>query len=141
MSSRRYSHSSHSYRSSRSSQSKKSGSTSRTSNSTPKTSNTKGTRGRSSAYGADFEQHLVDHGVFIEGYEYPDDQTPEPNNLDWIRRTFATLRPSLSLSSCSDSKSRDFKRANARVIVERRVMRKVLPTLMGDADILDEEDL
>jgi hypothetical protein len=137
MSSRR---SSHSHRSSRSSQSKQSKSTSRTSNSTSKTSNTKRSR-RSSAINADFEQHLIDYNIFPEGYEYPDDQIPEPSNLDWIRRTFATLRPSLSPSSFSDSKFRDFKRANARVIVEPRVMRRVLPTLLGDADILDEEDL
>ncbi len=30
---------------------------------------------------------------------------------------------------------------NDRVVVEPRVMRRVLPTLLGDADILDEEDL
>jgi hypothetical protein len=141
MSSRRSSYSllSSNSRSSRS-QSKQSKSTSRTSNSTSKTSNTKRSR-RSSAISENFEQHLIDHGIYIKGYEYPDDQTPEPSNLDWIRRTFATLRPSLSPSRFSDSDFRSFARNNDRVIGENKVMRRVLPTLLGDADILDEEDL
>ncbi|KAK3364016.1 hypothetical protein B0T25DRAFT_57027 [Lasiosphaeria hispida] len=32
---------------------------------------------RSSAYDDDFEQHLIDYNVYLEGYEYPNDrETP-----------------------------------------------------------------
>jgi hypothetical protein len=113
-----------------------------TSNSTPKASKTEGDRPRSSAYDADFEQHLIDHGIYPEGYEYPDDgQTPEPSNLEEIRQRLAQRRPSLSPSRFPDSAFRDFKRANARVIKEGDVMRAVLPTLYGDTNIPNQQDL
>jgi hypothetical protein len=127
MSSKRSSHSSHS------------GQTKSTSNSTSTTSNIER---RSSAYDADFEQHLVDHGIYPEGYEYPDDgKTPKPSNLEEIRQRLAQPRPSLSPSLFLDSAFRDFKLANGRVIKEGDVMRAVLPTIHGDADIPNQGDL
>lgn len=32
---------------------------------------------RSSAYDDDFEQHLIDYNVYLEGYEYPNDPVPD----------------------------------------------------------------
>ncbi len=35
---------------------------------------------KSSAYNKDFEQHLIEHNVYPEGYEHPDGRpTPKPN--------------------------------------------------------------
>ncbi len=131
----------HSSRSSRSSQSRRSKSTNPTSNSASG-ANTEGSRRRSSAYDADFEQYLIDHSVYPEGYEYPDDrQTPEPGDLDEIRQRLAMPRPSLSPSQFTDSDFQKFKRANTRGIDEGEVMRKVLPMLYGDADIPNKQDL
>ncbi|KAM3499050.1 hypothetical protein MY11210_009638 [Beauveria gryllotalpidicola] len=40
---------------------------------------------RSSAYDKDFEQNLIDHGIYPEGFEHTDGRsTPEPENLDNI---------------------------------------------------------
>ena len=108
MSSRR---SGRSDRSSRVSHGKPSKSTNPPSTSTSKTSNTSGRR--SSAYDANFEQHLIDNRVYPEGYEYHDDrQTPEPNNAEELRQRLAASRPSLSPSKFTDSDFRKFKRAN-----------------------------
>ena len=127
--------------SSRSLQSRQTKSTNPTSNSTS-ANNTKGSRRRSSAYDADFEQYLIDHGIFPEEYEHPDGcETPEPSNLEWIRQRLAQIRRSLSPSSFPDSKFRDFKRANARVIDEGEVMSTVLPEIHSThPDILNKKN-
>ena len=96
---------------------------------------------RSSAYDNDFEQHLVDHHIYVEGYEYPDGRlTPEPA-LEGFRQSLAQPRPSLSPSRWPDSKFKDFKHKNARVIDEGDVMRDVVPIMCGDADIPSRQNL
>jgi hypothetical protein len=123
--------------SSRSSQSRRTQSTRATSNSTSKSSNR-----RSFAYDGDFEQHLIDHHIYTEGYDYPDDRpTPEPSNLEGFYQRLAQPRPSLSPSHFTASDFKDFKQKNARVISEGKVMRTVFPTIYGNADIPNEGDL
>jgi len=96
---------------------------------------------RSSAYDKDFEQHLVDHHIYVEGYDYPDGRmTPEPA-LEGLRQRLAQPRPSLSPSRWPDSKFKDFKQKNARVIDEGDVMRDVVPIMCGDADIPSKQNL
>lgn len=63
-----------------------------------------------SAYDKNFEQHLIDHNIYLEGYEYPEGRrTPEPSNIDQIHRELLVPRASLSPSRVSDSVFREFK--------------------------------
>jgi hypothetical protein len=97
---------------------------------------------RSSAYDKDFEQNLVDHNIYPEGYEHTDDRsTPEPNNLDDIVQVLSDPRASLSPSRFPTSAFKNFKQANSRVISEGKVMADILPIIRGNADISNEGNL
>ncbi|KAH7309038.1 hypothetical protein B0I35DRAFT_515389 [Stachybotrys elegans] len=112
---------------------------SRSSASSRRTKSTKATTlsrssGKPSAYGPEFETHLTDHGVYPEGYEYPEDRsTPEPGNQ--AHQDLSVARPSLSPSCFPESKFRDFKQKDARATFENDVMAAVVPIICGDADI------
>ncbi|KAI1148203.1 hypothetical protein F4825DRAFT_434825 [Nemania diffusa] len=96
---------------------------------------------RSSAYDDDFEQHLIDHSIYLEGYEYPEDRgTPEPGNLAQIRQGLLATRASLSPSRVPDSIFRDFRQKN-KTKSEGTVMRNVIPLIAGSADIPNEGHL
>jgi hypothetical protein len=106
----------------------------------PTSASTEKTR-RSSAYDKDFEQHIVDYRIYLEGYEYPDGRTtPEPASEE-LRQRLAQPRPSLSPSRWPDSKFKDFKQKNARVIDEGDVMRNVILIMCGNSDILSRQNL
>ncbi len=97
---------------------------------------------RSSAYDKDFEQNLIDHSVYVEGYEYTDDRsTPEPNDLVDVVQGMSDPRASLSPSRFSVSAFKNFKQANSRVISEGKVMADILPTIRGNAGIPSEGNL
>ncbi|KLJ06054.1 hypothetical protein EMPG_10498 [Blastomyces silverae] len=98
------------------------------------------TERKSSAYDANFEQVLIDHGAYPVGYDYPDDHFPLPNNWDEILQRVARRRPSLSPSRFSETDFRKFNRADARALGEKKVMSSVFPIICGDADIPFEED-
>ncbi|OAA42070.1 hypothetical protein NOR_04919 [Metarhizium rileyi] len=96
---------------------------------------------RSSAYDDDFEQHLLDHNIYPDGYEFPDDHlSPEPCIMDIIRQDLLAARDSLSLSCFSDAAFRDFKRKN-KTNSKGTVMRNVIPIIAGSSDILNKGHL
>lgn len=132
MSSRRSNRSGHS---SRSSQSGKSKSTKKSSSSTSKTSDTESSGRRSSAYDADFEQHLVDHGIYMNN------RKSKPSNINEIRQRLAQPRPSLSPSRFSEGAFEEFQQKNEDVIDEGEVIRDVLPMLYGNSDIPSKQNL
>ncbi|KAI5464423.1 hypothetical protein BGZ63DRAFT_421464 [Mariannaea sp. PMI_226] len=104
-------------------------STSRT-RATPTTTTTKST----TPYDRNFQQHLIDHDIFPEGYEYPDGQLPpEPDNLDEIIRELQQHRASLSPSRFSKSDFRKFRRADVQASKEIQVITDVLPIIEGDS--------
>src|SRR5437667_1360819 len=108
------------------------------SKSTPKTTTTR----KSSAYNRNFEQNLIDHSIYPDEYDYPDNHVPpEPNNWEEINDRLAQPRPSLSPSQFSDGAFRDFRRTNARALSEGKVMRTAFPTIVGNANIPTEGDL
>ncbi|SLM37932.1 hypothetical protein LPUS_07942 [Lasallia pustulata] len=112
------------------SQGRKRGSTS-TWNSKP-TTNTTSTKS-TGPYSRAFQQNLIDHGVYLEGYEYPDGQvTPLPDNWDDINQRLVQPRRSLSPSQFSNEAVRKFKRANAHAFMEKQVTISVIPTIEGD---------
>lgn len=97
---------------------------------------------RSSAYGRDFEQNLIDHGIYPKGYEYPDDESiPEPSNLEDIVQALSAPRASLSPSQFSRAAFKTFSLANDRVISEGKVMSDIIPTIRGSAEIPNEGNL
>ncbi|OAA58132.1 hypothetical protein LEL_10897 [Akanthomyces lecanii RCEF 1005] len=97
---------------------------------------------RSSAYDKDFEQNLIDHGIYPEGFEHTDGRsTPEPDNLGEIFRALSHPRASLSPTQFSSSAFKSFKLANSRVISEGKVMADILPTIRGNSEIPNEGNL
>ncbi|EDN10698.1 predicted protein [Histoplasma mississippiense (nom. inval.)] len=86
-------------------------------------------------YNRNFQQNLIDHGVYPDGYEYPDGQIPAmPNNWEEINVTLARPRPSLSPSKFSDEHFRKFKRADTHASKEQPVTTSVIPIIEGDVD-------
>ncbi|KAF3484266.1 uncharacterized protein GIQ15_03590 [Arthroderma uncinatum] len=76
---------------------------------------------------------MVDHGVYPDGYEYPDGRLPAmPNNWDEINQKLAQPRPSLSPSKFSESEFRQFKRADTTASKEKSVATSVVPAIDGD---------
>lgn len=96
---------------------------------------------KSSAYEANFEQHLIDHRIYPEGYVYCEGRsTPTPENMDSIQEHLLTSRSSLSPSRLSESTFLEFKRKN-RSESEGTVMRTVIPMIAGNADLPNEGHL
>ena len=106
------------------------GSTSATS--TKPTTNTTRTR-NSRPVDRNFQQNLIDHGVYPDEYEYPDGRIPlEPDNWDELQSRLAQNRPSLSPSQFSEGKFRKFKRANIHAAKEKQITDSVVPIIEGD---------
>ncbi|KAL8932935.1 MAG: hypothetical protein Q9211_006046 [Gyalolechia sp. 1 TL-2023] len=99
--------------------------------STRNTTNTKTTES-SGPYSRNFQQKLIDGRVYPDEYGYPEGRVPpEPDNLDEINEILTQPRPSLSPSQFSDEKFKEFKRANARLSKENKVMKTVVPIIEG----------
>ncbi|KAK0701547.1 hypothetical protein B0T21DRAFT_417097 [Apiosordaria backusii] len=89
----------------------------------------------SSAYDDNFEQHMIDNGIYLEGYDYPAGRlTPEPENVDQLRSELLAARASLSPSRFHDSAFRNFKKKN-KTSSEGTVMRNVIPIIAGNSEI------
>lgn len=86
----------------------------------------------SGPYSRSFEQKLVDNGIYLDGYEYPDGRVPSvPNNMTEINHRLTQSRPSLTSSCFSDEEFKAFKRANARASNEDKVSKTVIPFIEG----------
>ncbi|KAF3484297.1 uncharacterized protein GIQ15_03621 [Arthroderma uncinatum] len=97
-------------------------------------SNNKSTKTTSTtAYNRNFEQKLIDYGVYPKGYEYPDGRVPaKPKNWDEINERLAQPRPSLSPSKFSEREFEKFERADTNASKEKPVATSVMPTIDGD---------
>ncbi|EGE00672.1 hypothetical protein TESG_07969 [Trichophyton tonsurans CBS 112818] len=85
------------------------------------------------AYNRNFEQKLIDHGIYPKGYEYPDGRLPaKPNNWEEINERLAKPRPSLSPSKFSEREFQKFERADTGASKEKPITRSVLPIIDGD---------
>ncbi|KAH6839541.1 hypothetical protein B0I37DRAFT_449448 [Chaetomium sp. MPI-CAGE-AT-0009] len=94
-----------------------------------------------SVYDDAFEQHAIDHGIYPEGYDYPDSRpTPKPENVDQLRLVLFAPRASLSLSQFPDSAFENFKKKN-KTVSESSVKRDVIPIIAGNSDIPNVGDL
>ncbi|KKZ67175.1 hypothetical protein EMCG_07120 [[Emmonsia] crescens] len=84
------------------------------------------------AYKRNFEQKLIDHGVYPPEYEYPNGQIPPiPNNWGDINERLVRPRPSLSPSKFSDKEFKEFRKADAQASKEQPVMVSVIPIIEG----------
>ena len=83
-------------------------------------------------YDRDFQQNLIDHGIYPYAYEYPDGQAPlKPRNWTEINRRLAQPRPSLSPSRFSEKEFEEFTRADAHAFKEKQVINSVIPIIEG----------
>ncbi|KAK3176921.1 hypothetical protein OEA41_008247 [Lepraria neglecta] len=105
-----------------------------------KISDTSSKTRKSSAYDPIFEQHLIDHGIYPEGYD-DDEVLEEPSNLEEINHRLAQPRPSLSPSRFTREAFLNFKQKNRQALTENTVMSKVFPIIAGTADIPSQENL
>ena len=107
------------------------GSSRRTAVTTATTASSKNT----GVYSRGFLQNLIDHGVYPEEYDYPDDQVPPPpDNWQEINQRLVKPRPSLSPSQFSDRVFKRFKRADAHVSKENTVMDSVILIIEGEVE-------
>lgn len=96
---------------------------------------------RSSAYDANFEQHLINHHIYPPCHDFPDDRTPpKPANWEEIRQVLKVPRGSLSPSVVPKSAFADFQRKK-KTKSEGTLMRSVVPLIAGDINIPNEGHL
>lgn len=85
------------------------------------------------AYSRNFQQHLVDSGVYPDGYMYPDGEFPGlPDNWDELNDRLTRERRSLSPTAFSMDDFRKFKQTDTRVPKEVDVIASVIPVIDGD---------
>ncbi|KAI1110341.1 hypothetical protein F5Y14DRAFT_429109 [Nemania sp. NC0429] len=95
----------------------------------------KTTQTSTSSRGPDFEQHLFDHGIYL------DNDKSSALNEQHIRDNLRRRRPSLSLSNLSDGDFKAFKTLNAAVINRDDVLNDIVPVMRGTSNILSESNL
>lgn len=101
---------------------------------TRQTTNTTNSRTTESSgpYSRNFQQKLIDGGIYPDEYEYPDGRVPpEPDNLEEINEMLTQPRLSLSPSLFPNEMFREFKRADAHVSKENKATKKVIPIIEG----------
>lgn len=99
--------------------------------STNYTSNTSTT----GTYDAQFEQTLVDQGIYSNSYRIREGgRPPQPGNIVQIRDILGQSRPSLSPSAFSDAAFEDFQERNYQATAESKAMSTVIPVIIGAKD-------
>ena len=97
---------------------------------------------RLSTYDTNFEQHLIEHGIYPAGYRHIDKPSkPRPKNFDDIVQRLSDHRASLSPSCFSALAFDDFQEANSQFNSELKVMVDILSTIRGNTDIPNEINL
>ncbi|KAL8729485.1 MAG: hypothetical protein Q9166_004733 [cf. Caloplaca sp. 2 TL-2023] len=93
-----------------------------------------------SAYSGNFELHLIDHGVYPEGFN-DDHGLQEPNNVAEIRTRLANRRASLSETTFTQEQFQDFKKKNLNALNEDTVKANVITCITGTAEIPSQRDM
>lgn len=102
--------------------------------STPNTEQTPSTKTTKSSgpYCANFQQKLIDGGVYPYGYKHPDGRKqPKPRNWEKIKQRLQRDRPSLSQSAFSEGKFEEFAENDALVSTDCKATKNVIPTIEG----------
>lgn len=91
---------------------------------------------KTSPYDPNFEQNLIDNGIYPDDYDFPDGRDPpRPDNENEILERLRQPRPSLSPSQFSDKAFRIFKQTSSRALHEDDVMATGFPVIQGNACI------
>ncbi|MCJ1461860.1 hypothetical protein MMC07_000459 [Pseudocyphellaria aurata] len=93
------------------------------------------TRTKTSVYSRNFEQYLIDNGIYIHNF------MQEPANWSEIQRAMSEPRPSHSPSEFSDSAFEASWRANIEAKSKAMVMRNIWPTIIGESNIPTAGDI
>ncbi|KAI9779878.1 MAG: hypothetical protein M1816_003325 [Peltula sp. TS41687] len=94
---------------------------------------------RASPYDPNFEQHLIDHGVYPPNYEFPDNREAQrPSNEEELLERLAEPRPSLSPSCFPRKAFNDFVSTNSRASSEDKIMRTAYSIFAGSSKIPSE---
>ena len=97
---------------------------------TTNTTDTKTTK--SGPYSLNFQQKLIDNGVYPDRYKYPDGRVlPKPDNLEEINEMLTKRRASLSPSQFSTENFEAFQEADEKVSKEIKATKTVIPILEG----------
>lgn len=84
-------------------------------------------------YDRNFQQNLIDGGVYPHRYRYPDGRpSPRPKNWEEINRRLSQPRASLSPSKFSEGAHEDFIQADADAAKEKQLTTAVIPMIEGD---------
>lgn len=101
---------------------------SKSSNATSKTKST-------TPYSGEFEQKLIDRGIYSKAYRRRDgSKPPKPENMQDIHDMLARSRPSLSPSVLSETVFENFQESNDRATAESKAMADVIPIIAGPKD-------
>ncbi|KAM5473703.1 hypothetical protein MauCBS54593_002501 [Microsporum audouinii] len=98
---------------------------------TPPDHNNKTTKTTSTtAYNRNFEQKLIDYGIYPPGDTYPDGQKPaKPNN--WLELSEQLAQSRASLSLFSEREFEEFVEADLNASKEKPVVRLAIPSIEG----------
>ena len=89
--------------------------------------------GSTGPYDPQFEQLLIDNGVYPDGYRTAGGtKPPKPRNMEDICRRLSQPRPSLSPSRFSEGDFEDFQDKNRGASSEQLVMEDVMPMIRGN---------
>ncbi|KAK3669527.1 hypothetical protein LTR78_010581 [Recurvomyces mirabilis] len=92
-----------------------------------------GKTGTTGPYDPQFEQLLIDHGVYPDGFRtLSGARPPKPQNMEDLCRRLSQPRPSLSPSQFSEGAFEDFQDQNRAASSEQNVMMNVFPTIRGN---------
>jgi hypothetical protein len=84
-------------------------------------------------YNRNFQQNLIDNGVYPHAYRYPDGGiSAKPNNWEDINRRLSQPRRSLSPSKFSEEAYEKFVQGDADAVKEKQVTTSVIPIIEGD---------
>ncbi|EDN02670.1 predicted protein [Histoplasma mississippiense (nom. inval.)] len=84
------------------------------------------------AYNRNFQQNLVDHGVYPPGYKYPNGQKPaKPNNWLELNERLVQPRASLSPSKFSEQEFEEFREADMNASKEKPIVCLAIPIIEG----------
>ncbi|KAG5756705.1 hypothetical protein H9Q70_000683 [Fusarium xylarioides] len=104
----------------------------RGSQSPSKKSTTTSNTAKSGPYDRNFQQNLVDHGLYPDKYLYPNLTRPaKPGNLETLREVLKQRRRSLSPSVFPEDKFEAFQDADAHASKESQIIADVIPTIEG----------
>ncbi|OAQ59447.1 hypothetical protein VFPPC_10506 [Pochonia chlamydosporia 170] len=94
-----------------------------------------GAKTGSSRYGKEFDQHLRDHGVYMNN------RKSKPLNTEEARISLKQSRASLSPSQFTEEQFETFQRKNEDVVFESDVMADVIPIISGSCRIPSKQNV